>query len=132
MTLIVGIILALVVGLFGHAVGFDRDKAFYPVVLIVVASYYVLFAVMGAEAHELLAEMAIFGLFAGVAVAGFRWSSWLVVGGLASHGLFDFARHSFLEGRGVPQWWPGFCLAYDLTAAAGLATLLVVRRRRRA
>lgn len=132
MTLIVGIILALAVGLFGHAVGFDRDKAFYPVVLIVVASYYVLFAVMCGEAHELLVETAIFGLFAGVAVAGFRWSSWLVVGGLASHGLFDFARQSFLEGRGVPQWWPGFCLAYDLTAAAGLATLLVVRRRRRA
>ena len=132
MALIAGIILALMVGLFAHAVGFDRDKAFYPVVLIVIASYYVLFAVMGGGAHELLVESAIFVLFTAVAVAGFRFSSWVLVAGLASHGLFDFARHLFLEGRGVPQWWPGFCLAYDLTAAAGLASLLLARRRKRA
>ena len=132
MALIVGVILALIVGLFAHAVGFDRDKAFYPVVLMVVASYYVLFAVMGAGPHEIWVETAIFGLFAAVGVAGFRFSSWVLVAGLASHGLFDFARQSFLDGRGVPHWWPGFCLAYDLTAAAGLATLLLARRRRRA
>lgn len=132
MALIVGIILALAVGLFAHAVGFDRDKAFYPVVLIIIASYYVLFAVIGGEARELLVETAIFGLFAAVAVAGFRFSSWVLVAGLVSHGLFDFVRQSFLEGRGVPRWWPGFCLGYDLTAAAGLATLLLVKRGKRA
>ncbi len=132
MALIVGIVLALAVSLFAHAVGFDRDKAFYPVVLIVIASYYVLFAAMAGEGHELLVEAAIFGLFATVAVAGFRSGAWLVVAGLAAHGLYDLARQSFLESRGVPEWWPTFCLAYDLTAAAGLAALLLAEPRKRA
>ena len=43
----VGLVLALLVSSFARLVGFDRDRSFYPVVLIVIASYYVLFAVMG-------------------------------------------------------------------------------------
>jgi hypothetical protein len=32
----------------------------------------------------------------------------------------------------VPRWWPEFCLAYDVTAAAYLAWLLKRRRIRAA
>jgi len=35
----VGIILALAVSVFASFVGFDRDRAFYPVIMIVIASY---------------------------------------------------------------------------------------------
>lgn len=56
MPLIIGVVLAVAVGLFGTTLGLDRDRAFYPVVTIVVASYYVLFAVMGAPASVLVWE----------------------------------------------------------------------------
>ena len=36
----VGIDLALAISALATAVGFDRDRAFYPVVAIVIASYY--------------------------------------------------------------------------------------------
>ena len=36
---VVGIVLSLAVALFARWVGFDRDRAFYPAVLIVIASY---------------------------------------------------------------------------------------------
>jgi hypothetical protein len=49
MEYLVAVILGLVVGAFATTTGFDRDRAFYPTVLIVVASYYALFAVMGAD-----------------------------------------------------------------------------------
>ena len=39
---VVGIVLSIGVALFARRVGFDRDRAFYPTVLIVTASYYVL------------------------------------------------------------------------------------------
>ena len=29
-----------------------------------------------------------------------------------------------IENAGVPAWWPAWCLAYDVGAAAGLAWLL--------
>jgi ABC-type Fe3+ transport system permease subunit len=47
MPYVVGIVLSLGVALFARRVGFDRDRAFYPTVLIVIASYYVLFAAIG-------------------------------------------------------------------------------------
>jgi len=125
----VGIGLALVVvAALGRIVGLDRDRAFYPVVLIVVASYYVLFAVM-AGGHGLIIELLVFALFAATALLGFRISLWIAAAGLAAHGLFDFTRHWFLEGNGVPEWWPAFCGAFDLLAAVGLATILLLEKR---
>jgi hypothetical protein len=42
----IGIVLALAVSVFARSVGLDRDRACYPTVLVVVAPYCVLFAVM--------------------------------------------------------------------------------------
>lgn len=44
---LVGCVLALVVALFARVVGLDRDRAFYPTVLVVIACLYDLFAVLG-------------------------------------------------------------------------------------
>lgn len=122
----VGIGLALVVvAALGRIFSLDRDRAFYPVVLIVVASYYILFAVM-AGGNGLFVELIVFALFAAAAVLGFRISLWIAAAGLAMHGLFDLTRHWILPGHGVPEWWPAFCLAFDLLAAAGLALILLL------
>ena len=48
----VGIVLALLTVLLARLVGFDRDRAFYPTILVVIASYYVLFAVMGGSTEH--------------------------------------------------------------------------------
>jgi hypothetical protein len=34
-----------------------------------------------------------------------------------------------IDNPGVPAFWPGFCMAFDVVAAAYLAVLLVRRRR---
>jgi hypothetical protein len=51
MEYLIGLVLSLVVAGFASSVGFDRDRVYYPVVLIVIATYYVLFASMGASAR---------------------------------------------------------------------------------
>jgi hypothetical protein len=56
---LVGAILALAVGGLSSVVGLDRDRAFYPTVLIVVASYYALFAVVGESTHALVIEAVV-------------------------------------------------------------------------
>jgi hypothetical protein len=63
-------------------------------------------------------------LFAAAAVAGFKSSAWIVVVALAGHGVFDAVHGRVIENAGVPAWWPAWCLAYDVGAAAGLGWLL--------
>jgi hypothetical protein len=124
MPYVVGIVLSVGVALFARHVGFDRDRAFYPTVTIVIASYYVLFAAMSDSVQTVLLESVVMSVFAIAAVVGFKSSAWIVVAALAGHGVFDALRGRVLENSGVPVWWPAFCLAFDLGAAACLAWLL--------
>lgn len=124
MAILVGALLAFTVGLFATGTGLDRDRAFYPVVMIVIAGLYSLFAVMGDSTHALVLEMLAGAVFIAVAVAGFKWSLWFVAAALAAHGVFDFVHAAIISNPGVPAWWPQFCLAYDVMAAAYLAWLL--------
>jgi hypothetical protein len=126
----IGAGLALAVALFGALVGLDRDRAFYSTVLIVVASYYVLFAAMAGADAALVPEILALALFAALAAIGFRTSMWLVAAGLAGHGLFDFLRGGLIANPGVPGWWPMFCLSFDVVAAGCLAWLLLRRNGR--
>lgn len=125
MEYIIGIGLGFGVLAFTMTVGLDRDRAFYPTVLIVVASYYVLFAVSSAPA--LVWEIFILGLFVSVSIIGFKGNLWVVVLALAAHGLFDSAHDSFISNAGVPAWWPKFCMSFDVSAALFLAWRLMPR-----
>lgn len=124
MPYLVGATLALAVGGLSTVVGFDRDRAFYPTVLIVVASYYALFAVVSESTHALVIEAVVATAFIGAAVVGFRGSLWLVAAALAGHCILDVFHGQIIANPGVPAWWPAFCLAYDGVAAGYLAFLL--------
>ena len=124
MAALIGALLAFAVGLLATALGLDRDRAFYPVVTIVIASYYVLFAVMGEAMDALVLEALVGAVFLAGAAMGFTTSLWVVVVALVAHGLFDLVHAAIISNPGVPAWWPAFCLAYDVAAAAYLAWLL--------
>lgn len=124
MELFIGAALALSIGLSATFLGLDRDRAFYPTVMIVIASYYALFAIMGGSVQVLAFESIAIVAFLVASIAGFRRSLWLVVAALAAHGMFDFVHGQLIANPGVPLWWPPFCLAYDVVAAAYLAWLL--------
>jgi hypothetical protein len=128
MAYLVGVGLALAVGLFATFTGLDRDRAFYPTVTIVIALLYDLFAVMGQSASALAAESVVGLLFIIAAVLGFKRSMWVVVSALCAHGVFDFFHAGLIANPGVPMWWPSFCGAYDVTAGAYLALLLSLSR----
>lgn len=96
--------------------------------MIVIAFYYVLFAVAGGDGHAVGAEVAIAMAFVCLAVIGFRTSLWLVAAALLGHASFDLAHGSILANAGVPMWWPMFCASIDAFAALYLACLLRLRR----
>jgi hypothetical protein len=124
MPYVIGIVLSAGVAVFARVVGFDRDRAFYPTVMIVIAAYYVLFAAMSGSVETVVIESLVMALFAAAAVVGFKSSAWIVVVALAGHGVFDAVHGYVIDNAGVPPWWPAWCFAYDVGAAAGLAWLL--------
>lgn len=132
MALIVGTVLALAVGLMATGTGLDRDRAFYPVVMIVIAFIYAFFAVLGGSTHALVLESLIGIVFLVAAISGFKSSLWIVAAALAAHGIFDLVHGMVIANPGVPGWWPQFCGSYDVMAAAYLAWLLGSGRRRAA
>ena len=119
-----GVGLALGVCLFATFVGFDRDRAFYPTLTMVIASYYALFAVLGGGLSTLGGESVVILLFLFLSVLGFRVDLWVVVAALCGHAFFDLFHAHLITNPGVPMWWPGFCLTYDVTAGGYLALLL--------
>ncbi|HKB96431.1 MAG TPA: hypothetical protein VKB94_06240 [Rhizomicrobium sp.] len=124
MELLAGVTLALIISISATMAGLDRDRGFYPVVLVVVASYYDLFAVMGGSAQALSLETLAMVVFVVASVIGFRTSLWLVVTALVGHGVFDFMHAHLIANPGVPAWWAKFCLSYDIVAGSYLGWLL--------
>ena len=74
MPYVIGIVLSVGVALFARYVGLDRDRAFYPTVVIVIALYYVLFAAMSGSVQTVFLESVVMTVFA---IAGF--GVWLVI-----------------------------------------------------
>ena len=128
MEYLIGLFLSLAVAGLIVVVGLDREAAFYPTVLIVVASYYVLFAVMGASTRTLFIEVAVASGFLLIAIIGYKKNLWLVAIALVGHGVFDIVHRFLFEDPGVPLWWPGFCLVFDVILGALLAARLMKRR----
>jgi hypothetical protein len=124
----IGVVIALVTVVLARLAGFDRDRAFYPTVLLVTATYYVLFAVLGGSFSALVVESIVMTAFAIAAVFGFRLNLWLVVFAFAAHAVFDFVHGNVVVNPGVPAFWPGFCLAYDVVVAGFLAWFLYQRK----
>jgi len=121
---VLGLLGAPATAAFGRWAGFDRERSYYPVVLIVVATYYILFGAIAGSARVVLIETIAACCFVGLAGLGFKYDLRLVAVGLAGHGIFDFRHARLVPNPGVPPWWPEFCAAIDGALAAILLLLL--------
>ena len=111
---LVGVLSAVAIAALARSTRFDQDRSFYPTVLVVIAAYYILFAVMGGSRQALAWELAAAIAFSTVAIMGALYLPVLVGVGIVAHGLFDFIHHTMIEDAGVPGWWPAFCGSLDV------------------
>jgi hypothetical protein len=96
----------------------------YALGLAVIAAIYIGFAVADGRRHVLAVETAVASAFVVVAAAAVTGTAWLIVAGLAGHGVKDMWQHrtGFVAGT---RWWPPFCAAVDFVAAALIAVAIV-------
>jgi hypothetical protein len=97
----------------------------YALSLTLIAAVYVGFAVADGRRTVIAVEAGIAGVFVVVAAVGVTGPAWLLVLGLAGHGLKDLwqHRHQYVANT---RWWPPFCLVVDWVVAAILVVLIAV------
>ena len=95
----------------------------YALSLPLIAAVYIGFAVADGRRHVLAVETAVASAFVVVAAAAVTGSPWLIVAGLAGHGLKDLWQHrtGFVAGT---RWWPPFCATVDFVAAGLIAVAI--------
>ncbi len=125
--IVVGVLLAVGVAALGKFTRFDEDRSFYSTVLVIIASYCVLFAVLGGSGQALIWELVVAVAFSSAAIIGALYVPTLVGIGITAHGLFDLVHDVLIENSGVPTWWPGFCGSIDV--ALGLWVIAITRSR---
>lgn len=96
----------------------------YALSLVLIASVYIGFAVADGRWFVIALETNIAAIFVLVAAAAVTGSPWLLVVGLAGHGLKDLWQHRshFVANT---RWWPPFCLVVDWVAATIIAVEIV-------
>lgn len=92
--------------------------------LAVIASVYIGFAVADGRTRVQLVELGLAAAFLVVAATAVTGSAWIVVGGLAAHGLKDLWQHKSQFVRHT-RWWPSFCATVDFVAAAIIAVTIL-------
>ena len=89
----------------------------YAIGTVAIAAIYVGFAVADGRPRVIAVESGValgFVILAAVAITG---PPWLLVAGLAGHGLKDLWQHRthFVANT---RWWPPFCMTVDFVVAA--------------
>jgi hypothetical protein len=92
----------------------------YALGLVVIAGIYVGFAVADGRAKVIAVESGVAFAFVVVAAAAVTGSPWLLVAGLAGHGLKDLWQHR-THFVATTRWWPPFCMVVDWVVAAIIA-----------
>jgi hypothetical protein len=92
----------------------------YALGLVGIAFIYVGFAVADGRARVIAVESTVTFGFVVVAAAAVTGSPWLLVIGLAGHGINDLWQHRshFVANT---RWWPPFCMVVDWVVAAIIA-----------
>jgi hypothetical protein len=96
------------------------DATVYALGLALIAAIYIGFAVADGRGTVIAVETGVASVFVVIAAAGVTGSAWLLVAGLAGHGIKDLWQHrtGFVANT---RWWPPFCATVDFVAAALIA-----------
>lgn len=107
--------------------GLAREKGVYPITLIAIALFYVVFAIEWGNNNQIFLNAVIAGLFMLIAIVGYRISFTLIAFGLVLHGVFDLL-YAFMGSSPAPHWWAPFCLAVDVLLGLFLFFMIAKKR----
>ena len=102
-----------------------EPRTVYALGLTLIAAVYIGFSVADGRGRVIAIECSVAGLFVVVAAMSVSGSAWLLVLGLAGHGLKDLWQHRTHFVRNT-RWWPPFCATVDGVVAGILTAALLM------
>lgn len=99
-------------------------KTVYALGLTLIAAVYIGFSVADGRWKVIAAESSVTAFFVVIAAVSVNGSAWLLVLGLAGHGLKDLWQHRTHFVRNT-RWWPPFCATVDWVAAGILTAAML-------
>jgi hypothetical protein len=102
-----------------------EPKTVYALGLTLIAAVYIGFSVADGRRRVIAAESSVAGFFVVIAAVSVSGSAWLLVLGLAGHGLKDLWQHRTQFVRNT-RWWPPFCATVDWVLAGILAGVMLM------
>jgi hypothetical protein len=102
-----------------------EPRIVYALGLALIAAVYIGFSVADGRGHVIAIESSVAGFFVVVAAMSVSGSAWLLVLGLAGHGLKDLWQHRTHFVRNT-RWWPPFCATVDWVAAGILTAAILM------
>ena len=117
----IGVALAFAIYGMLATTGLTRNRGVLAVLLVAIASYYLVFSFDHGHPGELLWHSLAFAAFLIMAALGLRQGVTLIALGLIAHGLFDIALVPLFS-TSAPDWWAGFCAGVDI-ALGGMILL---------
>jgi hypothetical protein len=96
------------------------NQTVYAMGIAVIGAIYIGFAVADGRPTVIAVETTVAFTFVLIAAAAITGTPWLLVIGLAGHGLKDAWQHR-TQFVSTTRWWPPFCAAVDFVAATIIA-----------
>lgn len=93
--------------------GLHKERGAYPVTLIAIALFYVVFAFEHGSLFAIIFNITFASVFIGSAVWGYARGLYIVAFGLIGHGAFDII-YQRVGNSPAPEWWGPLCLAADV------------------
>ena len=121
----VGFFLAVLTVFFSLVLSDTQALEFHAVLLTLIASIYIGFALQGGSRREVRLELSVAATFVIFALFGLWLSPCFIVLGLALHGVWDFLHHDLIH-TPVPRWYIPLCMVYDGLIAGFLSLYLVL------
>ena len=96
----------------------------YALEIALIAAVYIGFGVADGRPRIIAVESVVAGAFVVTAAVAVTGPAWLLVAGLAGHGLKDTWQHrtQFVANT---RWWPPFCATVDFVAALIILVAIV-------
>lgn len=114
---IFGIVMALLTILFLSLFPRQKTLELLVILLSIIASIYIGFALSDGRRREILIEISAMFFFWAMAVFGLWISPYFLIAGYVIHGFWDIIHNPKIIQTEVVEWYKVLCMAYDWVMA---------------